>query len=319
MRRARMKPKGKGVYFHLINRCGGEKSALPLSVQDKEFGMGLLSGMCQYYLLELISVVWMDNHYHIVLYAPGKAPSVEDAAMRYNCYYSGKKSELDSELNRLECEVIAEQMIDISHFMKNFQQQFTVRYNRLNSCRGSLWADRFKSVILDGNEEALWNCVKYVELNAVRAGIVEDPADYRFCSWGRYRGSGVHPFHDNFIKHLRSTVESHCGRDLSDEEILDEFEDQIARVMEREKREQVSASREEGDSKIRHKRESMSVRFMRRTRHWSDGAIIGSKSFVQEMGCLFEDKKKVMKKRMSQGKSPEGGVLHCFRRLRSGV
>ncbi len=60
----------------------------------------------------------------------------------------------------------------------------------------------------------------------------------------------------------------------------------------------------------------MPVKFLRRTRHWVDGGIIGTKGFVQEVGCRFEEKKKVMQKQLSRGRDPGGGVLHCFRRLR---
>jgi hypothetical protein len=64
------------------------------------------------------------------------------------------------------------------------------------------------------------------------------------------------------------------------------------------------------------KKESMPICFLRRTRHWTDGAIIGSKAFVQEVGILFDKKDRVMKKQFLSGITPEGIVMHCFRRLR---
>jgi hypothetical protein len=91
------------------------------------------------------------------------------------------------------CEQAAADMIDISHFMRQYQQAYARYVNKAHNRRGTLWADRFKSTILEG-ERALWNCVKYVELNPVRARLCGDPADYRWCSWGRYCGSGRHPF-----------------------------------------------------------------------------------------------------------------------------
>src|SRR5210317_1138373 len=37
------------------------------------------------------------------------------------------------------------------------------------------------------------------------------------------------------------------------------------------------------------KGDSMPIRFYRRSRYWTDGAFIGSKAFVQEVGCMFEE------------------------------
>jgi len=39
-------------------------------------------------------------------------------------------------------------------------------------------------------------------MNAWRAGLVDDPADYRFGSWGEWCATGTHPFADNLEKHI---------------------------------------------------------------------------------------------------------------------
>ena len=51
------------------------------------------------------------------------------------------------------------------------------------------WAERFKSVLL-GGPRALLTCLVYVELNAVRAGIVNSPEDYRYCGLHHYVAGG---------------------------------------------------------------------------------------------------------------------------------
>ena len=48
---------------------------------------------------------------------------------------------------------------------------------------GHLWESRFKSVLLEGSRETLIKVCAYVDLNAVRAGLVEDPKDYRWCGY----------------------------------------------------------------------------------------------------------------------------------------
>ncbi len=79
------------------------------------------------------------------------------------------------------CAKIAEQLTDISFFMRQIYQKFTYYINRTHNRRGILWAERFKSSIIEG-ENALWSCVKYIELNPLRAKMISEPADYRFST-----------------------------------------------------------------------------------------------------------------------------------------
>jgi putative transposase len=53
---------------------------------------------------------------------------------------------------------------------------------------GSIWSDRFKSVIVEPSREAMMKVAAYIDLNPVRAEMVDDPADYRFCSYGAALG-----------------------------------------------------------------------------------------------------------------------------------
>ncbi|OVE80952.1 hypothetical protein BVY04_04470 [bacterium M21] len=121
-----------------------------------------------------------------------------------NEHYGRKKLALDPVSQPERCTAVAAQMIDISHLMAVFQKRFACYINRTHNRRGRLWSVRFKSTILQGLS-AVWNCAKYVELNAVRAGGVENPADYRFYTWDRFNGSGTHAFELNFTKHMKQS------------------------------------------------------------------------------------------------------------------
>jgi REP-associated tyrosine transposase len=203
-------------------------------------------------------------------------------------------------------------MIDISYFMRAFQQRFTVVFNQTYDRHGRLWSDRFKSVILEKNH-SLEACVVYVELNPVRAGLVEDPADYRFTTWGRYCGSGHHMFHDNFVKHLKKDIMTEDTSTWNDAEVFAYFRSELTRIVVAE----TGASSEEiyAEKTAARRKESMKVRYLRRTRHFSDGAIIGSKLFIREMAGKFRDKEKVSKKKFSRGISPAGTAIYCFKTL----
>jgi hypothetical protein len=67
--------------------------------------------------------------------------------------------------------------------MKTVKQRFSVWYNRNHGRYGTLWADRFKSVLVQGEGNPLQTMAAYIDLNPVRAGLVEDPKDYRFCGY----------------------------------------------------------------------------------------------------------------------------------------
>ncbi|MFT7172231.1 MAG: hypothetical protein ACI9NQ_000440 [Paracoccaceae bacterium] len=72
---------------------------------------------------------------------------------------------------------------DVSVFMKELKERFSRWFNKQNGRRGPLWMDRFKSVLVDG-EDALATMAAYIDLNPVRAGIVADPLDYAWSGYG---------------------------------------------------------------------------------------------------------------------------------------
>jgi putative transposase len=60
-----------------------------------------------------------------------------------------------------------------------YTQHFNHRYDRI----GTLWAGRYRAIAI-GDEDYFWCCLRYVELNPLRAQMVRDPAEYR---WSTYR------------------------------------------------------------------------------------------------------------------------------------
>ncbi|HAB16208.1 MAG TPA: transposase [Verrucomicrobiota bacterium] len=75
-------------------------------------------------------------------------------------------------------------MWDVSGFMQRLKQRFTQWFNRHRGRKGTLWEERFKSVLVEGAGETLSTMAAYIDLNPVRAGMVADPKDYRWCGYG---------------------------------------------------------------------------------------------------------------------------------------
>jgi hypothetical protein len=61
--------------------------------------------------------------------------------------------------------------------------RFTKWYNWRKHRDGCLWAQKFRSVLVEGGLAAR-TVAAYIDLNPVRAGIVEDPKDYRWSGYG---------------------------------------------------------------------------------------------------------------------------------------
>jgi putative transposase len=67
--------------------------------------------------------------------------------------------------------------------MKTLKQRFSRYYNRKHERKGTLWEERFKSVLVDSAGVALATMAAYIDLNPLRAGLVADPKDYRWCGY----------------------------------------------------------------------------------------------------------------------------------------
>jgi putative transposase len=81
-------------------------------------------------------------------------------------------------------------MHDLSGFMNTLLLRFSKWFNRAHERTGHLWEDRFKSVLVDCGTAAR-TIAAYIDLNPVRAGICDDPALYRWSGYGEALGGGA--------------------------------------------------------------------------------------------------------------------------------
>lgn len=69
----------------------------------------------------------------------------------------------------------------MARLMRRAAGRHTRRLNAREGRRGTLWEGRYGSSVVD-RDAYLLNCVRYIELNPVRAGLVRDPAGYAWSS-----------------------------------------------------------------------------------------------------------------------------------------
>ena len=154
--------------------------------------------------VEILTYCLMSNHFHILVRVPEKelADSETDDVellQRFTRLYG----ELDPRTHALavllqkegepherEAEIVRRQLLarmhGVSVFMKELKQRFTIWYNHQHERFGTIWAERFKSLIVEEDRGgfAALTVAAYIDLNPVRAGICRDPKDYRFCGYG---------------------------------------------------------------------------------------------------------------------------------------
>ncbi|MEZ5324705.1 MAG: transposase [Verrucomicrobiales bacterium] len=94
-------------------------------------------------------------------------------------------------VERFKCPYL-DRMYDLSSFVGEIKQRFSQWYNRRSERNGPLWEDRFKSVLVQGEPGVLATVAAYIDLNAVRAGVVKDPREWRWCGYAEaLKGQGV--------------------------------------------------------------------------------------------------------------------------------
>ena len=77
---------------------------------------------------------------------------------------------------------ITHRINSISRLMQKLEGQFAVHYNLRKDRSGAFWGERFHCTMVESGEH-LWNCMKYIDLNMVRAGVVGHPVDWRWCGY----------------------------------------------------------------------------------------------------------------------------------------
>ena len=74
-------------------------------------------------------------------------------------------------------------MYDLSAFMKILKQDISQYYNHRHGHTGGLWEGRFRDSIVQRSVEAMSSVATYIDLNAWRARLCENPRVYPWCGW----------------------------------------------------------------------------------------------------------------------------------------
>lgn len=184
-------------YHHCISRVVGRQRLL--GPDEKRHFIRLLHKLEEFHGIRALTYCVMSNHFHLLLEVPdasvGLALDRETILLRLEKLHGPAfAEEARQELTRAaassdaswEEEILKRYRLrigDLSCFMKELKQRFSAWFNRCHNRTGTLWEERFKSVLIEGNEKALMTVAAYIDLNPIRAGLVKRVEDYRWCGY----------------------------------------------------------------------------------------------------------------------------------------
>ncbi|NJL19208.1 MAG: transposase [Bdellovibrionaceae bacterium] len=332
MRRIKVPAAERAAVYHCVTRTvNGE---FLFDEQAKEILRKHLRQAERFCGVEILTFCILDNHFHVLVKVPQLPGNISDRELlaRYSALYPKptkfQQASLAVIAERLqsgspEAEALRAQLLsrmnDVSEFMKIVKQRFTVWFNRSHNRYGTLWAERFKSVLVENTPKALQTVAAYIDLNPVRAGLVDDPADYRWCGFAEAM-AGVSEAREG----LASAV-------FAQEYGLDSWRKVIVRYRALLGAEG-STLRPGQERKVRMDR-AAAVQMMEsgqqlplsdalrcRVRYFTDGALLGSKEFISGWLSAHKDR---LRPRLSTHSKPlrgaDWGDLVVYRGLRRRV
>src|SRR3990172_8720129 len=182
---ARLLVKGEPAVYHVI--CRSALDGFALGDVEKEHFVKLLRELSSVYFVEIFGFSVMGNHAHVLVRVEtGEGVCGEEIRRRFRLYYRGEEGR---EIFDADIAFYREKWSSLSEFVKELKRRFSLWYNKSRGRRGYFWGERFKSVLLEEGD-TLIQCLAYIDLNAVRAGIVQRPEDYRWCSLGYHLQAG---------------------------------------------------------------------------------------------------------------------------------
>lgn len=257
--------------------------------REKEILRKIIWQVADFSGVEVLTYCVLSNHFHVLIRVMGNQV-VSDAELmrrfRVLCpkptkYQTESAKVMESQLcaGGVEADAIRRKLLarmsDVSEFMKTVKQRFSVWYNRSHQRYGTLWAERFKSVLVEGKGNPLQTMAAYIDLNPVRAGLVADPKDYRFCGYAEAvagvpeakRGM-IHVWSDHGVKRVDSALRAHrmliFGKHASGTGLSKMTRERALKIL---------------DHEDGHLPKTVILRC--RVRYFTDGAILGSADFVR--------------------------------------
>ena len=355
MRQARMLvPAGVEGVYHVVSRVVDRRMAF--GDEEKRHFVKLMKAYAGFSGIPVVAWCVMSNHFHMLVAVPEQGELAEATVLKRMAmiYTPAQMAEIQVRLDahptpegrRGVLRPYVLRMGNLAAFMKALKQRFTQWFNRKHERRGTLWEDRYHSTIVEyqGYSKAVVGTSReaaevrshaarivaaYIDLNPIRAGMVEDPKDYPWSGYGAaVRGdkdgvSGIQALWGggkaNALAAHRMFIFEEGGAEKTEDSLLrppgyeGQGKTQDARTGEGKCRKGIDAKKIWAERQ-RGGRLPLAVMLRLRVRYLTDGAIIGSKEFVGKITGNRGEEKAGTPMRFG-----EWGGLRALRNLRKNV
>lgn len=312
----------KSAIYHCVSRVVERRFHFK-KLEKEQFikYMRLYEAFCG---VRVLSYCVMSNHFHLLVEVPPRPEEgLSDEALLDRLRLVMPSSEVEVVSNALallgsaaatlEGRVAYEQlrerylsrMWDLGKFMKSLKQRFSRWFNKTHQRKGTLWEERYNSALIEDGYVARVTAA-YIDLNPVRAGMVKDPKDYRWCGYAEAVAGG------RLARLGIARVLERCDSEHAAQEVLDAaevedryswrkiagryrmilYEDAVApgESMQARAEQGSKRSRRKGFSEAEVERElqrngklSTAELLSHRSKFLINGAVIGSQSFVNQV------------------------------------
>ncbi len=323
MRKPRILGERDVNHYHIMSRVVNRDYIF--GDKEKEFFLKSMRQLEAFTGIQVLTYCIMSNHWHLLVEVPTHSkPGDEELLNRIQAFYPKQRagmirkdyercvsyaSETGSTARLDEWRLkYTSRMGCLSSFVKELKERFSKWYNRCSNRKGTLWEERFKSVLVENSDCAIATMAAYIELNPVRAGLVEDPRDYRFCGYAEAVAGGGR---------ARAGIERILflhGQDSSWRKTAAQYRIHLFSTGE-----ESEARKGFEPEKVRQVLESggelSAYEMLRcRIRYFTDGAALGSRLFVEE---VFEHNRSLFSPRRKSGaRKIRGGNLNSLCTLR---
>ena len=303
-RYARMVMKGEVAVYHVMSRTALDD--YPFDDIDKDKFVEILQKFSSIYFVEVLGYCIMGNHIHaLIRMFPDSHYTDSDIRERFALNYVESAVFDDDWLPKYR-----EKWSSLAKFMQEVKQTFSRYYNKTYNRRGTLWGERFKSVLVEDGQTLL-NCLAYIDLNPLRAGLVSRPEDYRWNTLGYLMQTGNK---DNFLSFEYGLKEFGIK---DKKEIIQRYRRYVyeAGAIERPDK---PGSKVINDKVLKKERKkgfkiSRIDRYRNRTRYFTDSGIIGTKEFVYCHYKKFKDRFQTKNEKIPQQVAGLEGIFSLKR------
>ena len=322
------------AYYHCVSRVVDRQFIF--GDTEREMFVQMMRKYERFYGVQVMTFCVMSNHFHILVHVPKRPevmPSDEELLSEIKRIYSMeafiqvrwqleqfRKIGADDAAEAIR-ESFFKRMWDVSFFMKSLKQRFSAWYNKKAARRGTLWEQRFRSVLVQSGD-ALMTMAAYIDLNPIRAGMVEKPEDYRWSGFseamgGRRTAQGA----------IRAVVETHSQKPTTNEAALAKYrgllygEGEAMKAGQNGERGRKGMSKAQVQEIIEKKGKLSRYELLRcRVRYFTDGVALGTKEFVE--GVFTSERDRFGEKRRTGARRLrhlDVGELRTLRALRVDV